>query len=234
MGKKYLKLRLSLIFILLVSPVFAQDAASLKSEIYSKLKCCPCKDDTFATCNCKEAREMKIYIDALLETNTPKDEIYYRVAKKFSINTVIDKQVRSEIEGRLLKEAGDKRPQAHLDAKFFDFGKVTKKQGKTSKTFIIDNLGNAPLVIKNIKSFCPCATASLSIGKSKSPSFGTEGAQAGWQAEISPKTSGSLEITIDLASSHVNTGKLVRDVLITSNDPIYPEIGVRVEADVAG
>lgn len=232
MGKKYLKLSLSLIFILSLSSVFAQDADSLKTEIYSKLKCCPCRD-SFITCTCPEAKEMKSYIDALLETNTPKDEIYYKVAKKFSIDTVIDKEIRNQIEARLMSEAGDKRPQARLDAKSFDFGKVRKKQGRISKTFIIDNLGNAPLVIKNIKSFCPCATASLSVGKNKSLSFGTEGAQAGWQAEISPNANGALEVVIDLASPHVNTGKLVRDILIISNDPIYPEISVRVEADVA-
>lgn len=214
----------------IVSSAFAQDAVKLKEEIYSKLDCCPCKD-SFAVCSCKEATQMKAYIDALLDTNTPKSEIYYKIAKKFSINTIIDKQARGEIEARLLKEAGDRRPEARFDSKLFNFGRVARKQGKVTKTFIIENIGNAPLVVKNIKTFCPCATVSLSVGKIKSPSFGTDGAPADWQAEISPRANGALEVVIDLASPHVNTGKLVRDILISSNDPLYPEMTLRVEGE---
>ena len=37
---------------------------------------------------------MKGYIDALLETGILKDEIYYKVAKKFSLKTILDENVK--------------------------------------------------------------------------------------------------------------------------------------------
>lgn len=220
---------LCLLFILPV--VFAQSTDALKSDIYSKLKCCSCQV-SFDRCICAEAKEMKAYIDALLENGMRKEEIFYKVAKKFSLNTISDARVKAEVEKRLVKEAGEKRPQLSLDPASFNFGKVSKKQGKVGKIFKVANKGNAPLVIKSLKTSCPCANVSLKINETKSPYFGTEGSPKAWQSEIKPQESGELELTVDLASSHVKTGRLIRDVSIISNDPVYPEVTARVEAEV--
>lgn len=220
---------LCLLFILPV--VFAQNADTLKSDIYSKLKCCSCQV-SFDKCSCPEAKEMKAYIDALLESGVNREDIFYKVAKKFSLNTVLDAQAKAKIEKRLIKEAGAMRPQLSLDSNTFDFGEVSKKQGKVSKVFKFTNKGNAPLIIKSLKTSCPCATVSLRVNKTKSPYFGTEGSPKAWQSEIKPQESGELELTVDLASPHVKTGRLIRDASIISNDPIYPEVTVRVEAEV--
>ncbi len=228
-------LKVSLIFIavlLFYSPIlFGQSTINLKSEIYSKLKCCSCKV-SFDKCTCVEAKEMKVYIEALLESGISKEDIFYKVAKKFSLNTISDKQIRLDVEKRLIREAGDKRPQIILDSISFDFGRVTKKQGKVSKIFRLSNKGNSPLIIKNIKTSCPCATVSLKVNKIKSPYFGTEGSPQNWQAQITPHQHGELELIVDLASQHVKAGKLIRDATIISNDPLYPETTVRIEAEV--
>ncbi len=71
--------------------VFAQATSDLKADIYSKLKCCDC-NMAFGPCGCKEAIEMKAYIEALIDSGVPRDDIFYKVAKKF------------------LKEAGGKMP----------------------------------------------------------------------------------------------------------------------------
>ncbi len=218
-----------LLFILPV--VFAQNDNALKSEVYSKLKCCACQV-SFDKCSCSEAKEMKAYIDALLENGIEKEEIFYKVAKKFSLKTIIDEQVKQEVEKRLIKEAGQNYPQIVLESNSFDFGKVSKKQGKISKLFKLANKGNVPLIIKNIKTSCPCASVSLRVNKTKSPYFGTEGSPRDWQSEIKPQESGELELIVDLASSHVKTGRLIRDASLISNDPVYPEVTVRVEAEV--
>ncbi len=210
---------------------FAQNTEGVKSEIYSKLKCCSCKE-SFAQCTCPEAKEMKAYIEALLETGITKDEIFYKVAKKFSLNTVVDAQMKAEIEKRLIEEAGKKRPQLSFDSTVFNFGEVSKKQGKVSKIFKFTNKGNVPLIIKGMKTSCPCASVSLKANKAKSPYFGTEGSPRDWQSEIKPQESGELELVVDLASTHVKTGRLIRDASLISNDPVYPEAAVRVEAEV--
>jgi len=211
---------------------FAQSSDESKSQIYSQLKCCACQV-SFDKCTCLEAKEMKAYIDALLESGARKEEVFYKVAKKYSLNAILDTQIKQEIEKRLIREAGQSRPQIVLDPSSFDFGVMSKKKGRVSKTFKISNKGNAPLIIKQIKSSCPCATVSLKVDKNKSPYFGTEGSPKDWQSEIKPRKSGELELVVDLASAYVKTGKLIRDASLVSNDPLYPEVSLRVEAEVA-
>lgn len=220
---------LCLLFILPV--VFAQNTDLLKSDIYSKLKCCPCRE-SFDKCTCPEAKEMKAYIDALLESGASKEDIFYKVAKKFSLNTILDTQMKAEVEKRLIEDAGKKRPQFSFDSSVFNFGEVSKKQGKVSKIFKFTNKGSVPLIIKSMKTSCPCASVSLKVNKVKSPYFGTEGSPGDWQSEIKPQESGELELMVDFASAHVQTGKLIRDASLISNDPVYPEVTVRVEAEV--
>lgn len=210
---------------------FAQDVDSIKKEIYSKLHCCSCKE-TFAQCVCKDAKAMKAYIDALLETGVGKEEIYYKVAKKYSLNTITDPQTKAGIEKRLIDEAGVKRSQLVLEPYSFDFGKLRKTQGKVKKVFKVYNKGNADLIINNIKTSCGCVIAFLKVGENKSPLFDTAGAAAGWQAVIEAGKSGEIEINIDLKHSSVKTGRLIRELSIFSNDPLYPETILIFKADV--
>jgi hypothetical protein len=227
--KPFLVLFLCLLFIL--PAVFAQNTDALKSDIYSKLKCCACQEP-FDKCTCPEAKEMKAYVDALLESGMSKEEVFYKVAKKFSLNTILDAQAKICVERRLISEAGEKRPQISLDIVSFNFGEVSKKQGKISKVFKLTNKGSVPLIIKGMKTSCPCASISLQVNKTKSPYFTTEGSPKGWQSELKPQESAEVELVVDLPSPHVMTGKLVRDAVILSNDPVYPEISIRVEAEV--
>lgn len=223
---------ISFLYLLFILPVvFAQNIDVLKSDIYSKLKCCPCQV-SFDKCTCSEAKEIKAYVDALLESGSGKEEIFYKVAKKFSLNTILDEQIKQDIEKELIRQAGQSHPQILIDSTSYNFGRVSKKQGKITKTFNLSNKGNSVLIIRNLKTTCPCATVSLKVNKKKSPYFGTEGAPGDWQIEIKPQEFGELELRIDLASSHVKPGKLIREASIFSNDPVYPELKVRVEAEV--
>lgn len=88
------------------------------------------------------------------------------------------------------------------------------------------------MIIRSLKTSCPCASVALKIDKHKTPYFGTEGSPKDWQSEIKPQETAELELMVDLASSHVKPGKLIRDATIISNDPLYPKTIVRVEAEV--
>jgi hypothetical protein len=204
-----------------------------KAEIYPKLRDKRCTTMTLDKCDCPDAREMKAYIEALIETGISKDEIFYRVAKKFTLNTLLDEQIKQAVEERLVKETGEKRPQIALEVSFFDFSKVSKKQGKLTKNIKLFNKGNLDLIIKNIKVSCSCVTAALTADKNKSPYFGTQGATPDWQMVIGPDKGGDLEIILDLTHSSIPLGKVSRDIFITSNDPLYPETSLRIEAEVS-
>ena len=203
-----------------------------KLEIYSKLRDRRCTTMTLAECNCPDAKEMKAYIDALIETGVGKEDIFYKVARKFSPNTILDKQIKARLEERLIKEAGEKRPQIVLEPASFDFGAVTRKQKSVSKIFKLSNNGNDTLIVKRIKTSCPCTLVALRTDKKKTPYYGTEGSPADWKAEVKPQDSVELEVMLDLLSPHIKNGKAIRDVTVVSNDPLYPEMTVRVEAVV--
>lgn len=222
------------VYILFFSPgsIFAQDVNVQKSEIYSKLRDRRCTTMTLDKCNCPDAREMKAYIDALIETGLSKEDIFYKVAKKFSLKVIVDQEIKSQLEKRLIKEAGKKRPQIVLEPVFFDFGVVTRKQKSVNKIFKLSNNGNDALVVKSIKTSCPCTLAALKANKEKTPYYGTEGSPADWKAEVKPQDSAELEVMLDLVSPHIKNGKVIRDVTVISNDPLYPEMTVMVEAVV--
>ena len=210
----------------------AQDADSLKREIYSKLKNPTC-DMALSECKCPEAKEIKGYIAGLLDSGSAKDEIFYKAAKKFSLKVIADDELKQVIEKRLIQEAGDSRPQIALEpADYFDFGKVDKGQGLAGKTFKLYNKGKKNLVITNIVVSCPCVSVSLIKGDEKSPYFGVKGAPTGWQAELKPNESASLEVVLDLNHKSVSIGGLLREIMLTSNDPLYPTVSITVKAEV--
>lgn len=49
---------------------------------------------------------------------------------------------------------------AKFDCEDYDFGEVLESGGKLSHTFIVENVGNRPLVIRGIYVSCGCTTAS--------------------------------------------------------------------------
>jgi cytochrome c oxidase subunit 2 len=176
---------------------------------------------------------MKAYIEALLDAGVGKDEIFYNVAKKFSLKVIIDNELRQVIEKRLIQEAGESRPQIVLEPQdYFVFGKVDKRQGIARKNFKLYNKGSGDLIIRNIAVSCPCISVSLIKGSEKSPYFGVEGASGAWQAELKPNESADLEVVLDLNHKGVTEGDLLREIMITSNDPLYPVVSITVKAEV--
>ena len=49
---------------------------------------------------------------------------------------------------------------AKFDCEDYDFGEVQESGGKLSHTFVVENVGNKPLVIRGIYVSCGCTTAS--------------------------------------------------------------------------
>lgn len=217
--------------ILFSQVVFAQGIDAQKLDIYSKLKdplCVVSLEKSY----CPTAMQMRGYIDALLEVGVAKDEIFYKVTKKFTPQVLLDKKLKAGIEQRLIKEAGGKRAQIIPGPVTSNFGKVSKKQSKVNKIFKLYNKGNVDLVLTNVRVSCPCVSASLKIGKNKSSYFGVAGAGSGWQTVIEPGKSGELEVALDLNHASMGMGKQIRNVFVSNNDPLNPEATLTVEIEV--
>ncbi len=222
-----------LILVLFFQIAFAQQTPDLKSEIFPKLRDRRCTTMSLDKCNCPDAKEMKAYIEALIEAGVNKDDIFYKVARKFSPSVILDSQQKAEIEKKLIAEIGMNRPQIFLETNSFNFGTVVKKKGAVRKIIKLRNNGNQDLVITDIKANCSCTTASLKVDKNKSSYFGQAGAGQGWQMVIAPDKEGELEIIFDATNPPLKSGNVARNLTITSNDPLYGQVVVQFEAKVS-
>jgi hypothetical protein len=104
-------------------------------------------------------------------------------------------------------------PKISVEPATFDFGKALP--GKTlEKQFSIRNFGDADLVIERITTSCGC-TAGLMDDADKL---------------LKPGASGQLRVRLQTRDY---SGKLVRSVLVHSNDPATKVLEVKVEAMVS-
>lgn len=205
--------------------------AGTKEDIYSKLKCCNCKK-LFASCSCEHAKEMKAYIDALLEVELKEEEILMKIAKKFGLDKIIDSRSREVVEKKLIAEAGENRPEISIEPPSRNLGEVSKASGKLRFKVKVKNKGKGELKITDLKPSCPCTTIKLKKKKYMSPVFGTEGAKPGWEVSIKPEEVGELIIVVDLNHTSIHLGKMLRTVEVKSNDPLRPSITIEFEAQV--
>lgn len=223
----YLRILLIIIVSFLGINIYGQNLEDVKQEIFSKLRDRRC-NMAIVKCSCPDAKEMKAYIEALLEVGIGKDDIFVRVAKKFSLDLILDEQIKETIKQKLIIEAGDRRPQIFVDSESFSFGKVTKSKGKIKKVFKLSNKGLSDLVITGLKTSCGCVTTALGENKF----FGSEGTPSDWKKNISPGKVINLEVVVDLNHSSIKKGKIIREIFISSNDPVRNRISLRLEFDV--
>lgn len=205
--------------------------AGTKEDIYSKLKCCDC-GKPFAPCVCVHAKEIKGYIDALLEVGLGKEEVFVKIAKKYSLDTIVDTALKEVVEKKIITEAGENRPQIFIKPLSYNLGKISKSKGKLKLKVKLQNKGKEVLKITDLKTTCVCTTVKLKIKKYTSPVFSIEGAKPGWEASIKPGGKGTLIIVTDLSHTHVHLGPMVRTVEIKSNDPLRSLIKVEFEAEI--
>jgi hypothetical protein len=94
-------------------------------------------------------------------------------------------------------------PRIKLDADVYNFGKVAAGEA-IQHTFIVTNMGDAKLVINNVRPGCGCTTA------------------GDWTKEIAPGKTGVIPIQI--ASAALHEGPIDKQVTVFSNDKAVPQV----------
>lgn len=102
-------------------------------------------------------------------------------------------------------------PAIEFEKTVFDFGKVTTGQ-KGKAIFSFKNTGDQPLEITKVSAICKCTK----VVRSSIP-------------EIAPGESEKIEIAFDSAGLQ---GKIVKRVLVKTNDPAHDKTLLTVQADV--
>ena len=105
------------------------------------------------------------------------------------------------------------QPDIDIQEKFYDFGRIGP-QDVTERTFIIRNVGNAPLTISRAYTTCGCTTAEISAGV------------------IPPGKVATARLVFD-AGFHDTAGQTVRrGLIIENNDPDQSQAEIWIQATV--
>jgi hypothetical protein len=102
-------------------------------------------------------------------------------------------------------------PRLAVEPASFDFGRVLP-QRTLNREFSLRNFGSADLAIERVSTTCGCTAALLD------------------DKVVKPGGRATLRVTLETRNYQ---GKIVRSVLIKSNDPQHPTTEIKLEATVA-
>ena len=204
-------------------------------EIYDMFACPCCGNPIDSNC-CPLAVERKNYADGLIDSGIGRDRVIHQYVKKYGVNSFRNESAREEYRNYLMENAPKDRPIMEISPREIDLGNVSSSAGIIKTTFNIRNTGNTKLVINKIETSCGCTSAYLTIRGVDSPKFGhwmvepVEPVPEGWEVSLSPGESGILTVEYNTTfhPGDAGLGFAIRTVTIFSNDPIEPDVEVRV------
>lgn len=125
-------------------------------------------------------------------------------------------------------------PIISVEPNSYNFGTVSQAKGTVSAIMSITNIGNEPLVLKNMDTSCGCTSAAIVDNGVEGPRFsmamhGTN--PKDWKKVIAPGDSAKLKIYYNPNVHKELRGSVRRSVSIYSNDPRNKVIEVVVMAN---
>jgi hypothetical protein len=211
---------LAAIGLFFVSSAMAQeDVGALKQRVLSKVKACGCQDSLAACGDCSVAAEIKDYVDRLIEAKVVESKMLGYIVKSFGEDVFLVEGSKEEALRQISRALPADTARLDASSKSFDFGKVPRGAGEINREFILRNVGNKDLIIKDLRTSCACAKVSLRTASGNSPDFDLKGSGPEWKGTIKPGETAILEIVLDLAEFPDSQGPVAREAFFTSNDP---------------
>lgn len=105
------------------------------------------------------------------------------------------------------------KPAIRLSENFYDFGKVDPQQILT-RTFVIANHGESPLIIRHAYTTCGCTMADFTAN------------------EIPPGKAALMTLQLDTGYHDMAGTTIRRGVMIETNDPAHPTQEIWIQASV--
>ncbi len=111
-----------------------------------------------------------------------------------------------------------------------DWGQIRINGGDVKQSFVIENIGEGPLQLYNIKTSCMCTTAYLSLDDQKSPVFGMHD-KSSYIMTVPPGKSAKLNVVFNPAyHGPAGLGQITRMVTIETNDRENPKLTFKLMA----
>lgn len=213
------------------SPPAAYLAQPISAEEMFSEFICPCCGNPIGECGCGMAKERRGFVTGLVSTGKNKLEIYLAYADEYGLDTFASEEVRGEVREYKLAHAPAERPQIVLEPQKVDLGDVSTKAGQTSTTITIKNSGQRELIIDSLSTSCGCTTVSVVNNGQEGPVFGTgtPPEAEGWSTTIQPGESAELKIYYDPTFHEGARGPMLREIYVSSNDPVDPVVKASIE-----
>lgn len=216
----------------LVSQVAANRGSA--EDIYSWFfcPCCGKPLDKNVPC-CPMAQERIAFIDSLIQAGKPENEITLEYAKKYGLNSFVDKNKQTELRAELIKSAPADRPIISISPSSKDLGDVSQKKGVMTTIFDLKNEGKKDLIINKLDTSCGCTSASIVYQGKEGPVFAMAGhgivSPTDWQIVIPAGETAQLKVYYDPNVHKDLRGSVTREINIFSNDAIDFEKSVTIE-----
>ncbi len=175
------------------------------------------------------ASERRGFVTGLVSAEKTRLEIYLAYADQYGLDAFASQKVRQEVREYKLANAPEQRPQIVLEPQKLDLGDISPKEGKVETSITIKNSGQKDLTVDSLSTSCGCTTVSVVKDGQEGPVFGTGTLPEGWSTTIRPGETAELRIYYDPNVHQDARGPMVREVYVSSNDPIDPVIKARIE-----
>jgi archaellum component FlaG (FlaF/FlaG flagellin family) len=207
----------------LIRPVSAE-------QMFSEFTC-PCCGQPIGDCGCGMAKERKEFVTGQVAAGKNKLEIYLAYADQYGLDTFASQEVKRDIREYKLAHAPEERPQIVLEPQKINLGDVSTKEGKISTSITIKNTGQEDLIVDSLSTSCGCTTVSVVNKGQEGPIFGmgTPPEAEDWSTTIRPGEIAELRIYYDPGFHGEARGPMVREIYVSSNDPVDPVVKARIE-----
>ncbi|HID63067.1 MAG TPA: DUF1573 domain-containing protein, partial [Anaerolineae bacterium] len=190
---------------------------------------CPCCGKPIGDCTCGMASERRGFVTGLVSAGKNKLEIYLAYAEQYGLDTFASQEVKKEVREYKLANAPDERPQIVLEPQKVDLGNVSPGEGKVETSITIKNTGQKNLIVDSLSTSCGCTTVSVINNGQEGPVFGTGTPSGDWATTIRPGETAELRIYYDPNFHKDARGPMVREIYVSSNDPVDPVVKASIE-----
>jgi len=199
-------------------------------EMFSEF-ICPCCGQPIGECSCGMAAERRGFVTGLASAGKSKLEIYLAYADQYGLDTFASEKVREEVREYKMAHAPAERPQIVLEPQHTDLGDVSTKEGKVETSITLKNTGQKDLIVDSLSTSCGCTTVSVVNNGQEGPVFGTGTPPEGWSTTIRPGETAELRVYYDPTFHQDARGPMMREIYVSSNDPVDPVVKAAIELE---
>jgi len=199
-------------------------------EMFSEF-ICPCCGKPIGECSCGMAAERRGFVTGLASTGKSKLEIYLAYADQYGLDTFASEKVQEEVREYKLAHAPVERPQIVLEPQQIDLGDISTEEGKVETSIALKNSGQKELIVDSLSTSCGCTTVSVVNNGQEGPVFGTGTPPEGWSTTIRPGETAELRVYYDPTFHQDARGPMMREIYVSSNDPVDPVVKAAIELE---